>query len=78
MIQDAGTSLKLKALAQLIGRFGERFDRHLAAHGIIHAAVNNAHAANAQYAQDLVFADLRNWCRGIHGETPDSKWFSRQ
>ena len=78
MIQYAGTGLKLKALAQLIGGFGERLDGHFAADGLIQPPVNDAHAANAQNAQDLVFADLRNWCRGIHGETPDSKWFSRQ
>jgi hypothetical protein len=65
----------MKSLAQLFGGLGERLDRHLAADRLVHAPVNHTHAANAQDAQDLVFADLSDWCTGIHGQTPDSIGF---
>ncbi len=78
MIQDAGTSLQQKALAKFFSRFGERLDRHLATDRFIHSPVNDAHAANAQDAQNLVFADLSNWRTGIHGLTPDSNGIRNQ
>ena len=66
MVQDAGTSLQQKAVAKLFSRLGDRLDRHLATDGFVQSPVNDTHAANAQDAQDLVFADLRDCCAGIH------------
>jgi hypothetical protein len=78
MAQDAGSSLEQKALTQFVSGRRERLDGHLAAHRLVHPAVNDTHASNAQDAQDWVLADLRDWRPGIHGQTPDLNRFSRQ
>ena len=66
MIQDARPSLHEEALAKFLRRFGERLDGNLATYGVVHSPVDDTHAANAQDAQDWIFADLSDCRSGIH------------
>src|ERR1035438_9898468 len=66
VVQNSGASLQHEPMAQFLVRLGDGLDRHLAANGGVQPSVNDAHAADAQNSQDLVFANLRDFSAGIH------------
>ena len=66
VVQDAGAGLKHEAVAQFVGRLGNGLDGHFAADGLVQPSVDDPHAAYAQDAQDLVFADLCDCRACIH------------